>query len=74
MGSTIVQGFIARVIARIGASADGIEGAAAAGDVGMIGLRELGVIDDVRRSAAWVRDHQAALIAAVGARPSAGSM
>lgn len=68
------EGFIARVIARIGASADGIEVAAAAGDVGMVGLRELGVVDDVRRSEAWVREHEAALSVVLGDRPSAGSM
>lgn len=61
------EGFIARVIARIAASADGIEGAAAAGDVGMIALRDLGVVGDVRRSAAWIREHEVALTAAAGA-------
>jgi hypothetical protein len=66
------ESFITRVIARITASADGIERAAADGDVGMIGLRELGVVGDIRRSASWVRDHRTALAAAVGARP--GSM
>lgn len=66
------EGFITRVIARITASADGIERAAAAGDAGMIGLRELGVVADIRDSASWVRDHRSALAAAVGARP--GSM
>ena len=51
------RGFIECVIARIRASANGIEGAAAAGDAGMIRLRDLGVVDDVRRSAAWVEEH-----------------
>ena len=61
------RGFIQRVIARIKASADGIEGAAAAGDAGMIRLRGLGVVDDVRRSAAWVEEHAGAFAHAIEA-------
>ena len=45
-------GFVERVVARMHASADGIEHGAAAGDEGMLRLLSLGVIDDVRRSIA----------------------
>jgi hypothetical protein len=45
-------GFVERVVARMHASADGIEHGATAGDEGMLRLLSLGVIDDVRRSIA----------------------
>ncbi len=61
------EGFIARVIARIRASANGIEGAAAAGDAGMIRLRDLGVVEDVRLSASWVEEHARAFAHAIAA-------
>lgn len=61
------RGFIERVIARIRASANGIEGAAAAGDAGMIRLRDLGVVEDVRLSAAWVEEHARAFAHAIEA-------
>ncbi len=56
-------GFAERIVARMHASADGIEHAATAGDEGMIRLRSLGVTDDVRRSARWAEAHAGRLIA-----------
>ena len=50
-----------RIVARMHASADGIEHGAAAGDEGMMRLRSLGVTDDVRRSARWTEAHVAQL-------------
>lgn len=58
-------GFMERIVARMHASADGIEHAAAAGDEGMIRLRSLGVTDDVRRSARWAEAHARQLTAAL---------
>ena len=55
------KGFMQRIIARMHASARGIEAAAAAGDPGMRRLRDLGVTDDVRRSATWVEEHESLL-------------
>jgi Phosphotransferase enzyme family len=59
------SGFVERVIARMHASADGIERAASDGDPGMRSLRDSGVLADVRRSAAWVGDNAADLSAAI---------
>ncbi len=56
-------GFAERIVARMHASADGIEHGAAAGDEGMIRLRSLGVTDDVRRSARWAEAHVGQLTA-----------
>jgi hypothetical protein len=56
-------GFTERIVARMHASADGIERGAAAGDEGMARLRSLGVIDDVRRSARWAEAHVGQLTA-----------
>jgi hypothetical protein len=50
-------GFMERIVARMHASADGIERAAATGDEGMIRLRSLGVTAEVRRSARWAEAH-----------------
>ncbi|CAN5672180.1 phosphotransferase [soil metagenome] len=57
------DGFIERVLARMRASVEGIEHAAAAGDEGMIRLRALGVTADVRRSMAWTSAHAERLTA-----------
>lgn len=56
-------GFGERIVARMHASADGIERGAEAGDEGMIRLRSLGVTDDVRRSARWAEGHARQLTA-----------
>jgi hypothetical protein len=56
-------GLMERIVARMRASADGIERGAEAGDEGMIRLRSLGVTDDVRRSARWAEAHAGRLTA-----------
>ena len=56
-------GFVDRIVARMHASADGIERGAAAGDEGMIRLRSGGVPDDVRRTARWTEAHVTQLTA-----------
>jgi aminoglycoside phosphotransferase (APT) family kinase protein len=56
-------GFLDRVVARMRASIDGIEQAAAAGDEGMIRLRALGVTADVHRSMVWTEAHAQRLTA-----------
>jgi hypothetical protein len=58
-------GFVARIVARMHASADAIEHGAAAGDEGMLRLLSLGVIEDVRRSIASTEAHADRLRAAL---------
>ncbi len=60
-GLDLRDGFMQRIVGRMHASAAGIEAAAAAGDPGMVRLLDLGVVDDVRRSAGWAAAHAADL-------------